>query len=41
MLSRHSNVLYIFWLVGLFFGLIIFVHGVEQTTKVVVCLGNI
>ena len=35
------NVRYIFWFVGFFFGLVIFTHSVQQTAKVVVCLGNI
>ena len=33
--------LYIFWFIGLFFGLVIFVHSVKQTAKVVMRLGNI
>lgn len=35
------DVLYIFWFIRLFFGLVIFVHSVEQAAKVVMRLGNI
>ena len=28
-------------LVGLFLGLVVFVHGVQQATKIVLCLGDV
>lgn len=33
--------MYIFRFIGFFFGLVIFVHGIEQTAKVVMRLGDI
>lgn len=41
MVVRIVDVPYIFWFIGLFFGLVILVHSVEQTTKVIMRLGNI